>query len=69
MVIIIFDLKHFRPKTYSRPVGPVKPGFLSILVSIFFEINIMMAIRVFILFKIWCSIRIQNQISKKKYLN
>jgi hypothetical protein len=40
MAIIIFILKKFTPKTYSRPVGPVKPGFLSILVCIFFERNI-----------------------------
>jgi hypothetical protein len=35
MAIIIYVLKKFRSKTYSRPVGPVKPGFLSILVCIF----------------------------------
>jgi hypothetical protein len=55
MAIIIFISKKFKAqktKTYSRPVGPVKPGFLSILVCIFFEINIMIAIRVFILFRI-----------------
>jgi hypothetical protein len=44
MAIRIFVLKKFRLKTYSRPVGPVKPGFLRILVSIFVKINKMMAI-------------------------
>jgi hypothetical protein len=49
MAIIIFISKEIRPKTYFRPVGP---GFLSILACIFFEINIMTAIKVFILFRI-----------------
>jgi hypothetical protein len=52
MAIVIFVLKKFRPKTYSRPVGPVKPGLFEYFGLYFFKINIMMAIRVFILFRI-----------------
>jgi hypothetical protein len=40
-------------------------GFFEYFGLYFFEINIMMTIRVFILFRISCSIRIWNQISKK----
>jgi hypothetical protein len=35
MAIIIFVFKNSDLKAYFRPVGPVKPGFLSILVCIF----------------------------------
>jgi hypothetical protein len=38
MVIIIIVLKKFKPKTYSRPVGP---GFLSILVIWWNEYDMM----------------------------
>jgi hypothetical protein len=67
MVIIMIILENFGPKTYSWPVGTVRPGFLSILDFglYFFEINIIIAIKVFISFRIWCLIRIWNQISIK----
>jgi hypothetical protein len=52
-------------KNRDGPTVPVKPGFLTIFGLNFFSKNIMIAIKVLILFKTSCLIRIRDQKSKK----
>jgi hypothetical protein len=64
MALIIFVLKKIQTKNLFSTGRTGQTGFFEHFGLYFFEINLM-AIRVFILFRIWCLIRIWNQISKK----
>jgi hypothetical protein len=68
MAIFIYALKKIQTKNLFRTGRTGQTGFFEYFGLYFFEINLMMAIRLFILFRILCSIRIWNQISKI-YLN
>jgi hypothetical protein len=65
MAIFIFVLKKIQTKNQFPTSRIGQTGFFEYFGLYFFEINIMMAIQVFILIRIWYSIRILNQISKK----
>jgi hypothetical protein len=68
MAIIIFILKKIQTKNLFSTGQTGQTRFFEYFGLYFFEINKMMAIRVFILFRIWCSIRIWNQNSKKIFI-
>jgi hypothetical protein len=58
MAIIIFVFKKIQTKNLFPTGRTGQTGIFEYFGLYFFEINIMMAIRVLILFRIWCSIRI-----------
>jgi hypothetical protein len=58
MAIIIFVLKKIQTINLVPTGRTSQTGFFEYFGLYFFEINIMMAIQLFILFRIWCSIRI-----------